>query len=331
MTKASDNAFPSVLLTEGGPPSAPAAGHQRLWTNSSNLNMITAAGALRVIGGGGLADTGAFTYLDATEGAAPGTPASGKARIYAKTDGRIYSKDDAGVEYGPFDEAGAGGGAALYIDQTALHADGDDFDDTGLTGWTVTGTSVAAVTTEVYDDTCLDITFGTHKDRLLKAKPSSSDFEISVTVYGFNNSADNHVSACQAAMGPCFVDDTGTGVCFVIYNDSHLRIWTLSAYAISASTDVFTLATNYVADGASAAGRSGLAAVLKLKKVGTTITGSFSYNGGSTYYTGTRSDSTTFTKVGILRARVRRRDQPAHARRTIQRRGTVGMRAHTAQ
>src|SRR5688572_24967081 len=48
----------------------------------------------------GLADQGSFTYLDATEAAAPGTPSSGKARIYAKTDGRIYSKDDAGVEYG---------------------------------------------------------------------------------------------------------------------------------------------------------------------------------------------------------------------------------------
>ena len=51
MTKASDNAFPSVLLTEGGPPAAPASGKQRLWTNSSNLNMMTAAGVQRVIGG----------------------------------------------------------------------------------------------------------------------------------------------------------------------------------------------------------------------------------------------------------------------------------------
>ena len=51
MTKASDNAFPSVLLTVGGPPSTPSAGQQRMWTNASNLNMITSAGAQRVIGG----------------------------------------------------------------------------------------------------------------------------------------------------------------------------------------------------------------------------------------------------------------------------------------
>ena len=49
----------------------------------------------------GLADQGNFTYLDAVEAAAPSTPPSGEVRIYAKTDGRIYSKDDAGVEYGP--------------------------------------------------------------------------------------------------------------------------------------------------------------------------------------------------------------------------------------
>ena len=32
------------------------------------------------------------------EGAAPGTPAAGQVRIYAKADGLLYSKDDAGVE-----------------------------------------------------------------------------------------------------------------------------------------------------------------------------------------------------------------------------------------
>lgn len=62
---------------------------------------------------GGLADQGTFTYLDATEAAAPSTPASGKVRIYAKSDGRIYSKDDGGVEYGPFSSGGGGGPLTL--------------------------------------------------------------------------------------------------------------------------------------------------------------------------------------------------------------------------
>ena len=70
------------------------------------------------LGGTGLADQGVFTYLDATEGSAPSTPASGKVRVYAKTDGRVYSKDDTGAEFGPFD-AGGGGGSDFIATVTA--------------------------------------------------------------------------------------------------------------------------------------------------------------------------------------------------------------------
>ena len=42
MTKASDNAFPSLLITEGTEPSAPAAGKQRLYIDStSHLLKVT--------------------------------------------------------------------------------------------------------------------------------------------------------------------------------------------------------------------------------------------------------------------------------------------------
>jgi hypothetical protein len=37
-------------------------------------------------------------YLEFAEAAAPGTPAAGIVRIYAKTDGSLYQKDDAGAE-----------------------------------------------------------------------------------------------------------------------------------------------------------------------------------------------------------------------------------------
>lgn len=39
-------------------------------------------------------------YIDLDEGAAPATPSAGKVRIYAKTDGSSYQKDDAGTETG---------------------------------------------------------------------------------------------------------------------------------------------------------------------------------------------------------------------------------------
>jgi len=116
MTKASDNKYPKVILEErlsdGSDTSNPAADHRALFLGEDGaLHLRDSSGTITAVAGSGIADQGAFTYLDATEGAAPGTPASGKARIYAKSDGRIYSKDDAGVEYGPFDEAGTPGAA----------------------------------------------------------------------------------------------------------------------------------------------------------------------------------------------------------------------------
>lgn len=44
-----------------------------------------------------------------TEGSAPSTPTSGRVAMYAKTDGRLYSMDDAGTET----ELGGGGGGAV--------------------------------------------------------------------------------------------------------------------------------------------------------------------------------------------------------------------------
>jgi hypothetical protein len=86
----------------------PDADYRRLFLGEDgSLYTRDSAGTVAAVAGG-LADQGDFTYLDATEAAAPATPSAGTVRIYAKSDGRIYSKDDAGVEYGPFDTAGGG-------------------------------------------------------------------------------------------------------------------------------------------------------------------------------------------------------------------------------
>ena len=50
----------------------------------------------------------AGTYHEFDEMAAPGTPAAAKVRVYAKADGKMYRKDDAGTEA----ELGGGGGAS---------------------------------------------------------------------------------------------------------------------------------------------------------------------------------------------------------------------------
>jgi len=54
MTKASDNAFPSLLITEGTEPSAPAAGKQRLYIDSTThlLKATNSSGTDRTIEAG---------------------------------------------------------------------------------------------------------------------------------------------------------------------------------------------------------------------------------------------------------------------------------------
>lgn len=301
MTKASDNLFPKVILneaaTDGSDFTNPSADYRVLFLGEDgSLHLKDSAGSVTTVGGG-IADQGAFTYLDATEAAAPGTPASGKVRIYAKSDGRIYSKDDTGTEYGPFDEAGAGSTPLLYVDSIALHADGDDFTSTSLSGWTVNSIGTpTAVTTEVYDDTCLSITFDAQGDYMYKAKPSSSDFEISLTIAGMTNDTPSPTTATNAMIGLFMVDNSGNGTGFSLYSTgAEAYMWGLTSWIYASSGSSIT---GLDADLVTA---SGMAVVYKLKKVGTTITGSLSYNGGASWFTQTRTDSTTFTRVGIGR------------------------------
>lgn len=111
---ASENEFPIIrILEDPTPPTTPASGVYYVYVDegTKTLHGVDDTGADIDYGdaGSGLADQDAFTFLDATEAAAPATPAAGFVRIYAKSDGRVYSKDDAGVEYGPFDVAGGAG------------------------------------------------------------------------------------------------------------------------------------------------------------------------------------------------------------------------------
>ncbi len=55
MTKASDNDFPSILVTEqGSAPSSPAASHQRLYVRTSDHTLVTvnSSGTVTPVGGG---------------------------------------------------------------------------------------------------------------------------------------------------------------------------------------------------------------------------------------------------------------------------------------
>lgn len=87
----------------------------------------------------GLTDPPTITYVDGTGAAAPADPSAGVGRMYVKSDERWYSRDSAGIEYGPFDAAGGGGGGGLYVVD-------DTFPGSSLPGsWAYTGGGSAVV------------------------------------------------------------------------------------------------------------------------------------------------------------------------------------------
>ena len=81
-------------------------------------------------------------YVDYDEAAAPATPAAGDVRLYAKTDGLLYSKDDAGTE--TLVSGGAGSSAEFVTGNTkvatAQTTTSTSFADLATAGPTVTVT-----------------------------------------------------------------------------------------------------------------------------------------------------------------------------------------------
>lgn len=60
-------------------------------------------------------------HIDFNEGAAPATPAASKVRLYAKADGLLYSKDDAGTETA-VTGGGGGGGTPTFVGAKAYNS-----------------------------------------------------------------------------------------------------------------------------------------------------------------------------------------------------------------
>ena len=78
-------------------------------------------------------------YEDFTEIAAPATPASGKVRVYAKSDNKLYKKDSTGVEQQVGSGSGAGG--INYVSN-------GDFGDGTITGWATYADAAATTPTD---------------------------------------------------------------------------------------------------------------------------------------------------------------------------------------
>jgi hypothetical protein len=303
--------------TDGSDFTNPDADYRRLFLGEDGqLHVKDSAGAVTDIGSATTADHnhtaagGDGGDLDApvidgyaifNEEAAPSTPSAGTVAIYAKSDGRIYSKDDAGTEFGPFDAAGGAGGPLLIVDDLALHADGDEFDDDQLPGWTLAGglalgAEVTAVTTEPYDATCLDVILDTQGARMYKACPGG-DFTAYLTWHGITNATSPN-DAAGGMMALTFTDTAGTGTGMSVYNDGSAYMWAVASHVYSGSGNVIASSIN---TGPVPLAASDYPVVYRLAKVGSTITGGISFNGGATWKTNTRSDSTTFTRMGLTR------------------------------
>lgn len=111
--KGSDNRFPLVRVVEDVIDSDPTpAGeiHLRADEATSQLYTVDDAGVVKMWGVGLHDHTGALDggdldaavvdgYIVFNEESAPGTADSGTVRAYAKVDGHLYIKDDAGTEY----------------------------------------------------------------------------------------------------------------------------------------------------------------------------------------------------------------------------------------
>lgn len=159
-----------------------------------------------------LEDHGVVTYLDATDGTAPADPSSG-ARLYAKA-GRFYSRDSGGVEYGPFDAAGAGTGFFTY-DQL--------FPGSSLpSGWTFTGSGSCVVSGGV-----ALVTSGAQSDRLMHALSPDSCYVAQMHVQS--------VSGVGGMPSLVLLDSSGNGWGVGPYNDGNTYIWDIAAYAYVAN------------------------------------------------------------------------------------------------
>lgn len=211
--------------TVAAAPATPAAGKLRIYAKTGKVLAVKDDAGLETVLGVGIADQGAFTYLDATEVAAPATPATGKVRIYAKADGRVYSKDDAGVEYGPF----SSGGGALTGERKPwdvaanypLHTDGSEFEYADLTAFDAFWTRRNVATTDMYfpPGSQSEFRFDAQGDWIYRAWPGANPSDVKVVAeVSENRDGDGNM------FGVGIVDTNGDGVGFVCYSGNFYQI-----------------------------------------------------------------------------------------------------------
>jgi hypothetical protein len=191
-------------------------------------------------------------------------------------------------------------GPLLYLDDGALHADGDEFADDTLASWTLTGIGIpgdVTAVTDLYDATCLDVVFAAHKDRLLRTIPSWT--QIILTIHGITNSTPNTLTGSQAMMALCVVDTNGDGTAATVYNDGGLHCMVVDDYGYSSTAASVALAWHTAV---GTAGATNTPMMLRLRKSGTSLYAGLSMDGGVRWReTAARTDSLTHNRFGVIR------------------------------
>lgn len=133
MTKASDNAFPSILITEGTEPSAPAAGKQRIYIDSTThlLKATNSSGTDRTIEG---IAAGAITSSGLTQATA-----------------RLLGRTTAST--GAIEEITVGSGLTLAAGSLSASGGGGGTQGTELAYAEITSTASITATLEASADT----------------------------------------------------------------------------------------------------------------------------------------------------------------------------------
>lgn len=206
-----------------------------------------------------------------------------------------------GADWDVLYTAPGGGAPLLVVDDIALDAAGDEFGDDTMPGWTLSGLTAPTDFTEVadlYDPTCLDVVFSAQGDRFYKAI-DSGDWTYYLTLHGVTNGAAASLTALGGMLALVATDNSGTGTGMSLYDDGGAYMWSVASHVYSATGNAIFAPS--VWNGTVPATATNFPVVYRLVKSGTTITGGISFNGGASWKTNTRTDSTTFTRIGVTR------------------------------
>jgi hypothetical protein len=177
-------------------------------------------------------DSDAFARFD-EHSSSPSTPAAGNVVLYAKADGLLYSKDDAGVET-VVSGGGVGGGDINTVGNCTT---GDCF--SGTQGTIITFFDADTTQALQYDNTLNKFVFTDNVSILAAGVDISSDGDGAITFLGLGDGSDEDLTLNLDDTANTGVFTSSTGLNVINFSSIALQISGVVVPTIS-STDTFT-------------------------------------------------------------------------------------------